>query len=262
MGAEGSGEAVALAQGGRIPIVGFGTWQMQGEAAYDAVRCALEVGYRHLDTATVYENEATVGRALRESGLSREEVFVTTKLPPFAGDEAAKTLEMSLRRLGCDYLDLWFIHWPEHPASSLAFWEQMIALREQGKVRAIGVSNFSHAEIDQLSGATGVAPAVDQIRWSPFIYDAAQAAGLAERGVVLEGYSPIKESFLFSSLLIEIAEHHDVTPAQVVLRWHVQHGVVVIPKSVHPERIRENFDLFGFSIDDAEMARLDALGSL
>jgi diketogulonate reductase-like aldo/keto reductase len=255
-----SEHSVALLNGDSMPLVGFGTWQIQGRSAYESVRRALDVGYRHLDTATVYENESEVGRALKESAVARDDCFVTTKVPPFAGARARATLESSLRKLDTDYVDLWLIHWPENARSSLSLWQEMTTLADEGKARAIGVSNFSLGEIDDLVRATEVTPAVNQIRWSPFLYDAAEAAGLSQRGVVLEGYSPLKESFLFSSLLVEIGEHHGVTPAQVVLRWHVQHDVVVIPKSVHAGRIAENFDLFSFNLDETEMSRLDALG--
>ncbi|HVB05182.1 MAG TPA: aldo/keto reductase [Acidimicrobiales bacterium] len=244
----------------RMPVVGFGTWQIRGDACIRAVGEALSVGYRHLDTATVYENEDEVGWALEASGLDRSAVFVTTKVPPFAAGKARSVLEQSLARLRTDYVDLWLIHWPEDLAGGVALWEEMIALHREGRARAIGVSNFEAEAIDKIVAATGVVPAVDQIRWSPFLYDALEAARLAERGVVLEGYSPLKESFLFSSTLAEMAGHHGVTPAQVVLRWHVQHGFVVIPKSVTPSRIAENIDLFGFALDDEEMGRLDSLG--
>jgi diketogulonate reductase-like aldo/keto reductase len=169
-------------------------------------------------------------------------------------------LEQSLAKLQSDYVDLWLIHWPEDLASGVALWEEMITLHSEGATHAIGVSNFEAEAIDKLVAATKVMPALDQIRWSPFLYDHEEAERLAERGVVLEGYSPLKESFLFSSTLEQIANHHGVTAAQVVLRWHVQHRFVVIPKSQTAARIAENFDLAGFSIDPDEMARLDALG--
>jgi 2,5-diketo-D-gluconate reductase A len=252
---------VQLSDGHAIPLVGFGTWQIQGDECYRAVSEALRIGYRHLDTATVYENETEVGRALEASGLPRSEVFVTTKVPAFASGNARATLEQSLTKLGTDYVDLWLIHWPEDLAGGIALWQEMITLHEEGAARSLGVSNFEAEAIDKIVAATGVVPAVDQIRWSPFLYDPDEAARLAERDVVLEGYSPLKESFLFSSTLAEMAARHDVTPAQVVLRWHVQHDYVVIPKSVTPARIAENFDLFGFVLDDQEMSRLDALGA-
>lgn len=252
---------VHLSNGHHMPLVGFGTWQIQGDDCFRSVSEALRVGYRHLDTATVYENEAEVGRALLASGIDRSEIFVTTKVPAFASGNARAVLEDSLAKLRTDYVDLWLIHWPEDLAGGVALWEEMITLQSEGAVRSLGVSNFEADAIDKIVTATGVVPAVDQIRWSPFLYDPDEAARLATRGVVLEGYSPLKESFLFSSTLVEMAVRHGVTPAQVVLRWHVQHGFVVIPKSVTPTRIAENFELFGFALDDEEMTRLDALGA-
>jgi 2,5-diketo-D-gluconate reductase A len=253
--------SVKLAGDVRMPLLGFGTWQLTGRPAYEGVKHALAVGYRHLDTATMYENENEVGRALRDSGVPREEVFVTTKLPPGRANRARRTIEASLRALGLDQVDLWLIHWPPGGDARPDVWRELLDIRDEGLTRAVGVSNYSTDQLDELSGATGEAPAVNQIRWSPSLYDAATVREHRERGVVLEGYSPFRAGNLRDPALAEIASAHGVTPAQVVLRWHLEHGVVVIPKSARPERIEGNFDVFGFSLSEDEVARIDALGS-
>jgi diketogulonate reductase-like aldo/keto reductase len=248
-----------LPGGGRIPLLGFGTWQLSGRRCYDAVRYALDVGYRHLDTATMYRNEREVGRAVRDSGVPREEVFVTTKLPPAEAGRARATIEASLRALGTEYVDLWLIHWPPRGRTGRAVWTEFLAARDDGLARAVGVSNYDTGQLDELVQATGQAPAVNQIRWAPPLYDARRLAEHRERGIVLEGYSPFKSTDLRDPVLAEIAASHGVSPAQVVLRWHLDHQVVVIPKSATPERIAANFDVFGFSLTDAELRRVDAL---
>jgi 2,5-diketo-D-gluconate reductase A len=251
---------VALPGAVEMPLVGLGTWQLRGRSAYQAVRHALDVGYRHIDTATIYRNEAEIGRAVRDSGLARSEVFITTKLWPNDAGRERRTITASLAALGTDYVDLWLIHWPPRRGAGTSVWKELVAIQRDGLAKAIGVSNYSPAQIDELAHASGVLPAVDQIEWSPRLYDPQVADALAERGVVLEGYSPFKTSRLSDPVLGEIASHHGVTPAQVVLRWHVDHGFVVIPKSAHPDRIAANWDVFGFSLSAAELARIDALG--
>ncbi len=251
--------SVPLPGGAAMPLLGFGTWQIRGDAAYEAVRDALEAGYRHIDTATMYGNEAEVGRALRDSGVPRDEVFLTTKLPPERAGRERETLDASLRALGVDAVDLWLIHWPPR-RRSVAVWEQLLAASEQGRARAVGVSNYGLGEIDELTDATGEKPAVNQIRFGPALYDAKLVAGHRERGVVVEGYSPFKTTNLHDPVLTRIAAAHGVDPARVVLRWHVQHEIVVIPKSVTPERIATNAAIDGFTLTDAEMAEIDRLG--
>jgi diketogulonate reductase-like aldo/keto reductase len=248
---------VDLGGGVAMPMVGFGTWQLQGRRAYEAVRYALQVGYRHIDTATMYRNEEEVGRAIAEAGVDRKEVFVTTKLPPGSAGRARATLTDSLRALGTDYVDLWLIHWPPRRQASVPLWRDFLALRDEGRCRAVGVSNYGIREIDELIAATGERPAVNQIPWSPSRYDPALLAAHAERGVAVEGYSPLKGTRLRDPVLDEIAARHGVTPAQVVLRWHLEIGVVVIPKSARPERIQSNFDLFGFSLTPEEVASIN-----
>jgi diketogulonate reductase-like aldo/keto reductase len=252
-------ETAALPGGGQIPLVGFGTWKLSGDEARDSTLAALAAGYRHVDTATMYANEAEVGAALRESDVPRTEVFITTKLPAERAGRERETLEASLRDLGVDQVDLWLIHWPPGD-TGLPVWREFVAARDQGLVRDIGVSNYSLAQIDELVAATGVAPAVNQVRWGPTLFDAAELAGHRERGVLLEGYSPFRSSSLTDPTLVAIAEAHARTVPQVIVRWHVQHGVVVIPKSARPERIVSNVDVAGFTLTDEQMAAIDALG--
>ncbi|WP_089304213.1 aldo/keto reductase [Geodermatophilus pulveris] len=252
---------VPLRDGGAMPLLGFGTWQIAGTDCYDAVRTALDAGYRHLDTATMYRNEAEVGRALRDSRVDRDEVFVTTKLPPREAGRAEQTLAASLDALGVDAVDLWLVHWPPGGAGE-ELWERFVAAREAGRARAIGVSNYVLGQVDRLTEATGVTPQVNQVSWAPARYDAAVEAGHRERGVVLEGYSPFKNTDLADPVLREVADAHGVTPAQVVLRWHVEHEVVVIPKSATPERIRANLAVGDLSLSAEEVARIDGLAQV
>ena len=242
----------------QMPLIGFGTWQATGRRGYEAVRYALEVGYRHIDTATMYGNEAEVGRALRDSGVPREEVYLTTKLPPSRQGHERSTLETSLRALGVDSVDMWLIHWP--PRDSVKVWQQFIALQDAGLTRGIGVSNYSTRQLDGLIKATGVTPEVNQIEWAPSLYDAKIATEHRQRGIILEGYSALKNTNLSNPVLVEIAKGHNVSAVQVVLRWHIEHGFVAIPKSVTPQRIATNFDVFGFSLTEDEVARIDGLG--
>lgn len=242
-----------------MPLLGFGTWQLPGRQAYEPVRVALETGYRHLDTATMYRNESEVGRALRDSGVPRADVFVTTKLPAERAGRERETIETSLKSLGIDQLDLWLVHWPPRGSARPQTWREFIAAREDGLTRAIGVSNYTVAQIDELTHATGVTPAVNQIPYSPALHDAQLLAEHRERGVTLEGYSPFRRSDLREPVLAEVAAAHGVAPTQVILRWHIQHGIVVIPKSATPERVRANFDVFDFALTADEMARVDAV---
>jgi diketogulonate reductase-like aldo/keto reductase len=241
-----------------MPMIGFGTWQLHGGHAYDAVSYALETGYRHLDTATMYRNESEVGRAVRDSAVARADVFITTKLPAERTGQIRRTLDESLSSLGTDYVDLWLIHWPPAGRAAPEIWAEFIKARDEGLCRAIGVSNYSVAQIDELAKATGELPAVNQIPWSPSEHDPATLESTRSRGVVLEGYSPLKGTRLGDKVLADIAARHGVTPAQVVLRWHLEHGIVVIPKSGHRDRIAENFAL-GFSLTPDQVASLDKL---
>lgn len=250
---------VGLPGGVAMPLVGLGTWQLRGRSGYEAVRYALEVGYRHIDTATMYGNETDVGRALAGSGLDRAEIFVTTKLPPGNAGRERQTLTASLRALGTDYVDLWLVHWPPRGGAAPDTWRALLDARDQGLVRAVGVSNYSIAQISELIDATGQAPAVNQIPWSPSRHDPTLLAEHRERAVVVEGYSPLKDTDLDDRRLAEVAARHGVTPAQVVLRWHIEHGIPVIPRSSNRDRLAANADLFGFSLAGDEVALIDAL---
>jgi len=243
----------------QMPLLGFGTWAVTGRRGYEAIRYALEIGYRHVDTATMYGNEAEVGRALRDSGVPRDEVYVTTKLPPSRQGNERSTLEASLRALGVDSVDMWLIHWP--PRDSVKVWREFIALQEAGLTRGIGVSNYSTRQLDELIKATRVTPQVNQIEWAPSLYDPKRAAGHRERGIVLEGYSALKNTDLSNPVLAEIAAAHGVSAAQIVLRWHIEHGFAAIPKSVTRQRIAANFDVYSFALTESEMARIDGLNS-
>jgi 2,5-diketo-D-gluconate reductase A len=253
---------VTLGEAGAMPLVGLGTSPMTGSQCYRAVRQALEVGYRQIDTATMYRNEREIGRAVRDSGIPREEVFVTTKLPPEHAGRERRTLDASLRALGMEYVDLWLVHWPPAGRALVQTWKELLAVRDEGLAHAVGVSNYSTGQLDQLLEATGEAPQVNQIPWAPSRYDPTRLAEHRRRGVVLEGYSPFQNTDLGDPVLAEIAADHGVSPAQVVLRWHVDHGVVVIPKSATPERIAANFDLFGFSLTEEELRRVDGLSAV
>jgi len=252
--------AASLPGGGRMPVVGFGTWRMRHDNAYQAVLAALATGYRHVDTATMYANERDVGRAIRESGLDRSEVFITTKIRPSDAGRARSVLSQSLDALGTDYLDLWLVHWPPSArGGSRQLWNELIEVQAEGHVTDIGVSNYTLSELDELLRSSGKTPAVNQIDWGPTRYDASTLAGHAERGVVVEGYSGLKNTDLDDPVLAKIAAAHGVTTAQVVLRWHLQHDIIVIPESSQPERIATNFELFGFQLAPEEMASIDGL---
>lgn len=246
---------------GRMPLLGFGTWPLKGDECVTAVRTALAVGYRHLDTATVYENEAEVGRGLAESGVAREDVFLTTKWP---GDDepgtALDTLRRSLDLLGTEYVDLWLVHWPGDGRRDV--WSHFLQAREEGLVRDVGVSNFDLAMIDEAREDSGVQPAVNQVKWNPMLYDAGFLAGHRERGVVLEGYSALRYGAHEDPTVGQVAQRHGATPVQVLVRWHLQHEVVVIPKSANPERIRTNADVDWFTLTEDDMSALDGLSTV
>src|SRR3954471_12279128 len=254
-------DTVTLPQGAHMPLLGFGTWQIKGPDAVRATSAALETGYRHLDTATVYGNEGEVGRGLVDRGVSRDDVFLTTKCPPGRAGRELGTLRESLELLQTDHVDLWLIHWPADGSGNVDIWRAFAEAREQGLVREIGVSNFDTALLDEVTKAVGVTPAVNQIEWSPLLFDRTTLDDHRDRGIVLEGYSALRGGTLDHPAIVEIAERTSRTPAQVIIRWHLQHGVVVIPKSVNADRIRSNADVGGFSLAEEDMATLDGLRS-
>jgi diketogulonate reductase-like aldo/keto reductase len=242
-----------------MPLLGFGTWQISNRGARQAAAHALEAGYRHIDTATMYRNEEGIGKALGSAGLDRESVFVTTKLPPQHAGRERRTLQDSLTKLRMDYVDLWLVHWPPNGQASPQVWEQLVKARQDSLAMAIGVSNYSLGQIDELTKATGVTPQVNQIRWGPALYEPDMVSGLEQRGVVLEGYSPFKVSNLRDPTLVSIAGRHDATAAQVIVAWHLAHGFVVIPKSVRRERIVSNAEGARINLTADEVAAIDGL---
>ena len=254
-------ESVELTAATKMPILGLGTWQLRGGSAVNAVLRALEVGYRHIDTATAYGNEEQVGQAVARSGVRREDIFVTTKLPPSRAGHERETLESSLDALAFGYVDLWLIHWPPSGGARPDVWEQLLELQAEGLTREVGVSNYSVSQIDELERATGHRPAVNQIEWSPPLFDAGVLEAHRSRGVQLEGYSPLQTINLRDPQLVRIAESHSVTSAQVVLRWHIEHRIVAIPRSANRERIAENADIFGFALTSSEVEILDSFAS-
>jgi diketogulonate reductase-like aldo/keto reductase len=253
-------DSLSLPGGGAMPLLGFGTWQLGADTA-DAVATALAAGYRHLDTATMYRNEDGVGRALADSGLPRGEVFVTTKVTPRHHGREREILSESLRMLETDRVDLWLVHAPSDRATNESLWRSFVEAQRDGLTTDIGVSNFTAGQIDALADATGVLPAVNQIEWSPLLHDPAVVEEYRERGVVLEGYSGLRGGVLDHAVVTGIADRVGRTPAQVVLRWHLQHGIVAIPRSRRPDRIRANADLAGFELSADDVAALDGLGA-
>ena len=247
-----------LADGNQIPMLGLGVWQVRnGPECVNAVRWALELGYRHIDTAQAYGNEESVGQGIRDSGVPREEIFLTTKFYP-ANDDPAAEAERSLQRLGVDQVDLYIIHWPQ--GGPTWAWPGMERARELGYARSIGVSNFDVGELKELTAAAIVPPVVDQIQFSPFQYRRALLEECRQRGIALESYSTLGTGrHLSERVVAQIAERLERTPAQVLLRWAIQHDLPVIPKSTHRERIEENSKIFDFSLSPDDMAQLDAL---
>jgi diketogulonate reductase-like aldo/keto reductase len=247
-----------LGDGRSMPMLGLGVWQVENSReAVDAVRWALEVGYRHIDTAQAYGNEESVGQGLRESGVPREEVFITTKFFPGRQDPLAEA-ELSLQRLGVDYVDLYLVHWPQ--GGPTRAWPGMERTHAAGLARSIGVSNFGVDDIKKLLATSTDPPGVNQVQFSPHEYRKALLDSCHENGIALEAYSPLGTGrHLADETVARIAQNHGRTPAQVLLRWCIQQNIPVIPKSVHRERIAENAQIFDFQLDDQDTAELDAL---
>jgi 2,5-diketo-D-gluconate reductase A len=254
-----------LNDGTEIPAIGFGTAGLRGEEAVAATTSALEAGYRLVDTAVNYENEEAVGEALRRSGIPRDELRVTSKIPGrhHGYDDAIASTRESLERLGLDHLDLHLIHWP-NPSRDLYVdaWRALVDLREQGLVRSIGVSNFTADHLDRVIDETGVTPSVNQIEVHPLFPQDEMRRANEQRGIITESWSPLgkRQAPLSEPAVRAAAEAHGVTPGQVILRWQVQQGNLPIPKSATPARQRENLDVFGFELDGAEMEAITALG--
>jgi 2,5-diketo-D-gluconate reductase A len=250
--------ARVLADGSNLPLLGLGLWQVpDGPECTDAVRWALEAGYRHIDTAQAYRNEASVGKALRESGLGRAEVFITTKFSPWA-DDPVSAAEQSLARLGTNYVDLYLVHSPR--GGPTWAWPGMERVAELGYAHSIGVSNFDEAELASVTAKASRMPAVNQVNFNPFANRRALLAACQRRNIALEAYSPLGTGRLLSNATVTaIAADIGRTPAQVLLRWSVQRGIPVISKSTHRDRIEENLRIFGFELTDEAMSQLDAL---
>ncbi|GAA1381287.1 aldo/keto reductase [Luteococcus sanguinis] len=255
---------LTLNDGVKIPQLGFGVWQVAPAEVQPVVAKALEVGYNHIDTAAAYNNEEGVGRAIAESGIARDDLFVTTKLwnDSHKKDDARKAIETSLEKLGLDHLDLYLIHWPatkKYGDAYIEAWDAMQEFKAEGLTRSIGVSNFHAAHLDALNGAT---PSVDQVELHPTFNQAELRKVLDSRDITTEAWSPLGQSKdLEDEKIARIASELGVSPAQVIIRWHLQLGNVVIPKSVTPERIASNFDVFGFELSSEQMDAVNSVDS-
>ncbi|SCL53383.1 2,5-diketo-D-gluconate reductase A [Micromonospora citrea] len=256
---------ISLNDGNTIPQLGFGVYQIDPKDTVAAVRKALEVGYRHIDTAEMYGNEAEVGRAIRESGVDRDEVFVTSKLNNgfHRPDDARKAFESTLAALRMDHVDLFLIHWPLptlYDGDFVATWKTLEEFRRDGRARSIGVSNFQVAHLERLAAEADTVPAVNQVEVHPYFGNEEVRAYGRAHGIPTEAWSPIAQGkVLGDPTVVDVAEQVGRTPAQVVLRWHVQRGDIVFPKSTTPERIEENFRIFDFELDDTAMERITGL---
>jgi 2,5-diketo-D-gluconate reductase A len=257
--------SIQLNDGAHIPQLGFGVFQIEPEKTAGAVRTALEIGYRHIDTAEMYGNEKEVGQGVRDAGMNRADVFITSKLNNgfHKPDDARRAFDNTLRALESDYVDLFLIHWPLptlYGGDFVSTWKALEEFARDGRARSIGVSNFEPAHLDRLAQESGTVPAVNQIEVHPYFTNEAVRAYGKEHGIVTEAWSPIAQGAVLDDETIgRIAEGSGKSPAQVVLRWHIQRGDIVFPKSVSTDRMRANFDLFDFELDDADMDAISAL---
>lgn len=254
-----------LNDGNKIPQLGYGVFKVPAEETERTVLDALELGYRHIDTAAIYGNEEGVGAAIAKSGIARDELFITTKLwnDRHDGDEPDKAIEESLAKLGLDFVDLYLVHWPTPKNDNyLPAWQKLVGIRERGLARSIGVSNFLVPHLERIVSETGVVPAVNQIELHPAYQQRDVTDWAAQHDVKIEAWGPLgqgKYPLLENDAVVAAAQSHGKTPAQVVLRWHLDRGNIVFPKSVRRERLAENLDVFGFALSDAENAAITAL---
>ncbi|WP_229053440.1 aldo/keto reductase [Aeromicrobium sp. Leaf350] len=260
-----SAPALTLNDGNTLPALGLGTYSLDDADGVTAIRSALDAGYRLLDTAVNYGNEETVGEALKASGLPRDDVKITSKIPGrhHGYDDAITSTKESLQRLGLDHLDLHLIHWPNPSVGKFTeAWQALVDLQKQGLVRSIGVSNFTEAHLDTIIAETGVTPAVNQIELHPYFPQEHMRAVNASRGIVTESWSPMgkRQAPFDEAPVVAAAQAHGVSPGQVILRWHVQLAALPIPKSATPARQAENIDVFGFELSDDQVAAITALG--
>jgi diketogulonate reductase-like aldo/keto reductase len=255
-----------LNSGQAIPAIGFGTWQLSPDQAKESVLSALETGYRLIDTAKIYRNEQAVGEALKQSGVPREDIFITTKLwnSDQGFDSTLKAFDDSLGKLRLEYLDLYLIHWPgEGPQKRHDSWRAMEKLQKQGRVKAIGVSNFTVRHLKELNEVSDTIPAVNQIEFHPFIYNEQKELleFCLDRGIVFEAYSPLAQGHLNDDLLTLIGKKHGKSSSQVMLRWAVQKGTIPLPRSSNPSHIKQNLDIFDFELSDSEIGKIDDLSN-
>ncbi|MEU0495680.1 aldo/keto reductase [Mycobacterium sp. NPDC006124] len=256
---------IELSTGAHIPQLGFGVYQIDPDETAGAVKTALDIGYRHIDTAEMYQNEAGVGQGVRDSGLDRSDVFITSKLNNgfHEPDAARKAFDDTLSKLGFDYVDLFLIHWPLptlYNADFISTWQTLEEFRRDGRARSIGVSNFQIAHLERLANETDTVPAVNQIEVHPYFVNDEVRKYCIEHGIAVEAWSPIAQGqVLDDPVVTKIAEAAGKSPAQVVLRWHIQRGDIVFPKSVTPKRIEENFALFDFELSEHDVDELTAL---
>ena len=255
--------AVKLNDGNKIPQLGLGVWQVPDDQASASVKEALAAGYRSVDTAAIYGNEAGVGAGLRAAGVARKDLFITTKLwnDRHGYDEAHKAMDESLEKLGLAYVDLYLIHWPVAGSTQfLDAWRAMEEMKEDGRARSIGVSNFTRANLEQLMEASKVVPAVNQIELHPGFAQTDLRAFHAKHGIATESWSPLAQGGIAKEkVILDLAQKHGKSPAQITLRWHLQNDLIVIPKSVTPARIRENIDVFDFELSAGDMAAIDGI---
>ncbi|SJL84496.1 aldo/keto reductase [Vibrio palustris] len=258
-----SAARIQFHDGHSIPQLGLGVWKASNEQAALAVKEAIQCGYRHIDTAAIYGNEEGVGEGIRQSGISREDLFLTTKVWNDAQgyDAAWEAIKQSLKKLGTDYVDLLLIHWPRpNKCLYVETWQALIEMQKQGLVKSIGVSNFTEGHLKHLVADTGVKPVINQIELHPYMQQQAMQQAHESMGVVTESWSPLAQNNALSDSVIEtIAKKHGKTPAQIIIRWHIESGNVVIPKSVTPSRIKENGDVFNFSLDQDDITAIASL---